>query len=96
MKMLMIICPESRQEEVRALVGEHAIHAYSEIPGVLGEGETGKHLGTRTWPGRSSLIFTVLPKAKERDMVNALQAFKSKLYEGEGIRVFALPVESLM
>ena len=68
MKMLMIICPENRQEEVRALVGEHAVHAYSEIPGVLGEGETGKHLGTRTWPGRSALMKAQLERLAAADL----------------------------
>ena len=42
MKMLMIVCPENRREEVRALIAQHDVHSYSEIPNVLGEGKTGK------------------------------------------------------
>ncbi len=94
MKMLLIICPEERQEEVRELIAKHEVHSYSEIPNVLGEGKTGKHLGTHTWPGKSVLIFTVLDPAKKEELVNALKVYHDGLYESEGLRVFALPVES--
>ena len=30
MKMLLIICPTNRQEEIRRLIGQHEVHAYSE------------------------------------------------------------------
>ena len=42
------------------------------------------------------LVFTAVPKAKEKELVAALSDFKTRLYPGEGIRAFALPVESLM
>jgi len=83
MNMLMIICPEERQEEVRELITKHDVHSYSEIPNVLGEGKTGKHFGTHTWPGTSVLIFTVVDETKH-----------DGLFESEGLRVFSLPVES--
>ena len=95
MKMLIIICPENRQEEVRDLIAKHNVHSYSEIPNVLGEGKTGKHLGTHTWPGKSVLVFTVVAAAKKEELVQALKEYHEGLFEGEGLRVFALPVESL-
>lgn len=95
MKMLMIICPENRQEEVRALIAKHHVPAYSEIPGLLGAGKTGKHLGTHAFPGKSALIFTAVETAKKKELVEALREYSRQLYEGEGLRVFALPVESI-
>ena len=68
--MLMIICPENRQEEVRALIAQHDIHSYSEIPNVLAA-------------------------SKKDELVQALKEYNESLFEGEGLRVFALPVESL-
>lgn len=94
MKMLMIICPDSRQEALRELLGKHAVHAYSEIPGILGEGKTGKHLDNRTWPGKSALIFTAVPDEKESELVATLR--QMKLYPGEGLTAFALPVEQVL
>lgn len=95
MKMLMIVCPENRQEEVRAIIAKHEVRGYSEIQNVLGEGATGKHLGTHVWPGKSVLVFTVVAAAKKDELVQALQEYHESLLAGEGLRVFALPVESL-
>ncbi len=95
MKMLMIVCPENRREEVRALIAKHDVHSYSEIPNVLGEGKTGKHLGTHVFPGKSVLVFTVVAAAKRAELVQALKEYQDRLFEGEGLRVFALPVESV-
>ena len=95
MKMLMIVCPENRQEEVRALIARRNVHSYSENPNVLGEGKTGKHLGTHTFPGKSVLVFTVVAAAKKDELVQALKDYQAGLFEGEGLRVFALPVESV-
>jgi hypothetical protein len=96
MKMLLIICPENRQEEVCALISRHDVHAYSEIPNVLGEGATGKHLGTHTFPGKSILIFTVISSEKKDELVAALKDYNQTLYESEGLRVFAMPVEAVL
>ena len=95
MKMLMIVCPENRQEKVRAIIAKHEVRGYSEIQNVLGEGATGKHLGTHVWPGKSVLVFTVVAAAKKDELVQALQEYHESLLAGEGLRVFALPVESL-
>ncbi|HOW96755.1 MAG TPA: hypothetical protein P5567_07735 [Kiritimatiellia bacterium] len=53
MKLLMIISPEARQGEIRELIGRHDVRAYTELTRVIGEGATGKHLGTHAWPGQS-------------------------------------------
>ena len=91
----MQVIPLSRQPEVRALIAKHDVHSYSEIPNVLGEGKTGKHLGTHTFPGKSVLVFTVVAAAKRDELVQALKEYHEGLFEGEGLRVFALPVESV-
>ena len=96
MKMLMVICPENRQNEIRDLIARHQVHAYTEIPDVLGEGVTGKRFNTHAWPGKSALIFTVLPEAKEEELVKALRHSAEHLYPGEGLKAFVLPVESVL
>lgn len=96
MKMLMIVCPENRRTEVRALIVRHEIRSYSEIANVLGEGKTGKHLGTHTFPGKSVLIFTIVAPTKMKELVTALRTYQKDLYQGEGFRVFAVPVESIL
>ena len=94
MKMLMIICPENRRDEVQQLVARHDIHAYSESENVIGEGATGKRLGTHAWPQKSILIFTVAVAEKTDELLAALREYHKNLYPGEGLRAFTLPVES--
>ncbi len=93
MKMLMVICPDTRRADIRALIETHSVHAFTELKEVHGEGSTGKHHGTRIWPGKSSLFFTVVPNEKKDELIAALEACSVNLYPGEGLRAFVLPVE---
>ena len=56
MKLLMVICPEARRDQVMAMVEKHGVRSFTELPQVLGEGITGKRLGTHVWPGKSVLF----------------------------------------
>lgn len=96
MKLLMMIVPTTRTEDLQALIARHEVHAFSEIDDVLGEGETGKHLDTRVWPGSSRLLFTVVPDNKADELFDAIRDYKATLYPGEGIKAFVLPVEKML
>jgi hypothetical protein len=96
MKMLMIVCPKSRQDDVTQLLEGHGVHAYSEIPEIIGEGKTGKKLGTHAFPEKSSLVFTVVPEEKKLELVAALKHCATTLYPDEGMRAFVLPIESVV
>jgi len=96
MRMLMIICPQDRETDVRRLIAQHDVHAYSEISSVIGEGATGKKFGTHTFPQTSTLIFTIVPPEKDAELEKALREFASGLYPSEGLRVFALQAEPVI
>lgn len=93
MKMILIICPDSRRGDIRELMEKHGVNAFTEMKEVTGEGETGKRFGTRVWPGKSSLIFAVVPDEQKDDVMGALRNCSIVLFPGEGLRVFVLPVE---
>ncbi len=93
MKLLMIICPESRRHQAAELLEEHGVEAFTELPQVVGEGVTGKRFGSRAWPGRSSLLFTVAEDDKISELIEALRQCRDTLFPGEGMKVFALPAE---
>jgi hypothetical protein len=93
MRMLMVICPTNRAGEVLAVLKHHGVHAYSELAPVVGDGATGKKLGTHAWPERSSLLFSVVPGEIEKELAAALREYRAKLFPGEGLKVFSLPVE---
>ena len=94
--MLMIICPKARRDEVTQMIEGHGVHAYSEIPEIIGAGKTGKKLGTHTFPDKSSLVFTVVSEEKELELVAALKHCATTLYPDEGMKAFVMPIESVI
>ena len=96
MKMVMAVAPEERRAELRKLLTEHDVHAYSELTGLTGEGEAGRHFGTPTWPGKSVLVFAVVPDAKVSEIIVGMREFAKGLYPDEGARAFVLPVEAMV
>ncbi len=96
MKMLMIICPEKNADDIRNLIAAYDVHSYSEMHDVTGEGEKGKRFGTRIWPGKSMVIFTVVPEHKKDELIVALKECEKTLLPEESMRAFVLPVEEVI
>ena len=96
MKMLMIVCPERNVEDIRDLIAAYDVHSYSELHDVTGEGEKGKRFGTRVWPGKSIIIFTVVPEQKKDELIAALKECEKRLLPEESMRAFVLPVEEIL
>ncbi len=93
MNMLMIICPQNREENIRGVIEKHGVHFYSEIGNVTGTGKTGKRMGNRLWPGTSTLMFTTVEDDKKNELISALKSCSADLYPGEGLKAFILPAE---
>jgi len=96
MKMLMIVCPEKKAEDIRELIANYDVQSYSELHDVTGEGEKGKRFGNRVWPGKSIIIFTVVPEQKKVELVQALKKCEQSLMPEESMRAFVLPVEDVL
>jgi len=96
MKMLLILCSSSRLDEVRELIDEHEVQGYSEIADIRGSGETGKHMGTRAWPGTSCMIFAAVESEKAEELIGAVEALCTSCAPDEGMRVMVLPVERMI
>ena len=96
MKLLMIICPEERRDQVVGLVEKHGVRSFTQLPQVIGEGVTGKRMGTQVWPGKSVLLFTVVTDEKKDELVAALRDCQKNLFPGEGMKAFVLPAEEAL
>jgi len=92
MKLLLIICSGGRSADVLKIIDEHEVHTFTELDGLRGSGATGRHLGTRAFPGAVSMLFTAVPEGKAAELVSALRSFSQQCSEGEGIRVFQMDV----
>jgi len=96
MKLLFIFCPGSTIDHVRNLIDVHEVHGFTEIPEAGGEGETGRRMGSRAWPGVSSVVITAAPEGKAVELTEALTAFAETCSPDEGIRVYQVPVERVI
>jgi hypothetical protein len=93
MKMLLIIGPRERHEELSHLSEGAGVQAYTELTQVRGAGVTGRKLGTPEWPDRPTLLFSIVPDDHKATLSESLKKFKTLLYPEEGLRAFILPVE---
>lgn len=96
MKLLMVICPEERRDQITALVEKHGVHSFTALPPVIGEGTTGKRLGTSVWPGKSLLMFTVVSDEKKDELLAALRMCQKNLFPGESLKAFVLPADEAL
>ena len=96
MKMLLIRCSSSKLEEVRELIDKHEVEGYSEIPDIRGAGETGKHMGTRAWPGTSCMIFAAVRSEKAEELIGAMESLCRSCARDEGVRMMVLPIERMI
>jgi hypothetical protein len=96
MKMMMVLVPSECLQGVQDLIEQHDIHAYSEIPNVLGAGRGGRKLGTRAFPGTSAMLLVLTEPSGTKSLIEALKLFSQEQNCTSGIRVFAVPAESVL
>jgi hypothetical protein len=92
MKLLLLIYAGETPERVTALLDRHQVVGYTELPGAHGAGQTGRRMGTRAWPGRNTVFFSIVPAEAEQEVIDAVLAEARLLPEGERLHVASLPV----
>ncbi|MCS6771760.1 MAG: hypothetical protein NZ740_07000 [Kiritimatiellae bacterium] len=96
MKMLIVIGPHSRERDIRDALGRHGAKAFTEVPEVMGAGATGAHFGTPAFPGRQTLIFSVLTEEQLASALAGLTALRGQLYPDERLHAFTVPAEAVL
>ena len=96
MKMIMVLFRSSLEEDVLGLMNDLNINALTEIPEVLGRGETGEAYGSLFSSGSNGLILTAVEDQQADEAVRALKAFRDRLSERQHgckipLRVFTFP-----
>lgn len=95
--MLMIVCAEERLEELIRLLDDHPeVTGFTELQGLQGSGSTGRHLGTRAFPGTVSLLFTVGSREAMEALASDLADLARRCRPGQGLRAFALAAEQVV
>ena len=96
MRLLLIVVDSNHKDDVERIMDAQAITGYSEVPTVLGKGETGKKMGSRAFPGSSTLYFTAIMPDQCESLCGELKALRDKAGPEEGLRVFSLDAEMVL
>lgn len=92
----MVLVPSDCLTDVQDVIDKHEIHAYTEIPNVLGSGKTGRKLGTRAFPGTTSMLLAIVDAGEADRLVKAVREYAERAQCCEEIRVFAMPAEPVL
>ena len=98
MKMVMVLYRRSLDQDIRHLLKELDITAFTEAPKVLGIGEAGQAFGSFTWPGHHAIILSAMEDFQAERLIEVLKEFRDHLCGLQGgakvpMRVFVVPCE---
>jgi nitrogen regulatory protein PII len=97
MKLVLLVFNFIYDEPVRAMIEQHRIPGFTEVPKVFGTGESGKRFGTHAFPGQDTMLLTVVPDEQVSPLLEEITQFKRGLADRAkrhgGIKAFVLPVE---
>jgi nitrogen regulatory protein PII len=94
LQMLMMIVQSEHREKIESALTDHRVLGFTEIPTVYGTGQTGPRLGSRAFPEKSSIIFTVIEDANVRELLDAIDQSCSECRAG--VRTIVWKVERMI
>jgi uncharacterized protein YaaQ len=95
MKMVLMIVDAGHSDEIKRMLLDCDVPGYSELPDVLGMGTTGKKLGSRAFPGSSTLFMVALEQHCVDLLREKLQQLRKTSESSEGLKAFSFDVEEL-
>ena len=96
MKLFMILVDGDHARDVERLLESCDVPGYSQIPTVLGKGRTGRKLGTREFPGSSTMYMVAAPAECAGRLTTELSALRDAAGREEGLKAYALDTTELL
>ena len=90
MKLLLIFVDADHAADVERLLEASDVPGYTEVPNALGKGRTGRKLGTRAFPGSSTLYFVGLPDGECHGLCDELRRLRDAKGREEGLKAYAI------
>src|SRR2546426_5397196 len=91
MKMVLVIYDAGIDEDLRAVLDDARIDAYTKLIGATGTGRKGHRFGTPIWPGTNNLLWSALPDAQVSRPCHAAGSAEEIVPEAPGTASFRLP-----
>ena len=95
MKMVLMIVDAGQAEDVKDMLRSCDVPGYSEIPNVLGMGTTGQKLGSRAFPGSSTLFMVGLEQHCVDMLTEKLAALREENGSSERLKAFSFDIQEL-
>ena len=96
MKLMLIFVDADHAADVERLLETSDVPGYSEFPGVLGKGATGRKFGSRAFPGSSTLYFVALKDGTCGGLCDRLEALRTEKGPEEGLRVYLMDAKEVV
>ncbi|MBS0152229.1 MAG: hypothetical protein JSR31_14955 [Nitrospira sp.] len=101
MVALLIVYRSSMTSDLEEMMRKSGIDHYTVIENAMGKGETGSVVGSFFYPGRNSIIFTVLPDTQIDQAMTAMKAFHAeRLQNTQGrpipFKLFSFPCREVI
>ncbi|KAB2961902.1 MAG: hypothetical protein F9K16_10555 [Thermoanaerobaculia bacterium] len=75
MKMVMLVVDAAHKEELEVVLERAGVTGYTELAPATGVGTTGPRLGSRAFPDRSAVVFTLVDDAHLEPLVSTVRSF---------------------
>ncbi len=96
MKLLLIFVDADHAKDVERILNDHGAPGYSAFPNVLGKGKTGRKLGTRAFPGSSTLYFVGIGDDGCQGLCDRLRELQQHAGPEEGLTAYTIDAEEVL
>jgi hypothetical protein len=96
MKLLMILVDADHAADVERLLEASEVPGYTELPSALGKGRTGRKLGTRAFPGSSTIYFVALPDGECHGLCDELRRLREAKGPEEGLKAYVFDTTEVL
>lgn len=93
MRMFVLMYSGPSPKRVEEILERHDVHAWTSYGGGHGSGRTGRHEGSRAWPGESTVVMSVVPASNADAIAAALEQEADALPAGERLHLAVIPIE---
>ncbi len=95
MKMLFVVYEAGIDEDLRGVLEEARVPAYTKLTNAIGTGRKGHRFGTQIWPGTNNLLWIALPDEDVVGLVKRLHDLKASYLKPPALQIFVSSVEML-
>jgi hypothetical protein len=94
MKFVMITFHFEFSEEIEAILEKHAVHDFVRYARVEGKDMSGRHYGTKVFPGHSTVVQARIEDDRVEALLDELRHFQQQEESHRHLTTLVMPVEA--